>query len=152
VTPSTSAQAVALPPTGGVSGTISFGGFPAGASGCIDVTLATGSKTSARSARPAGVNSTPLIAITVDASSIGSASSVTGLALAVPSSAYLPDGTYDALVEASAIWFVVPFVAHGGALNAQAASSGQNVFPWILGANGVMSITLYQPGFTPFGP
>lgn len=131
VTPSTSAQTVALPSTGGVSGSIEFGGFSAAASGCDGVTISTGSdvesaQSSQRRASQAKIDSAaaavaPLLTISVGAGAqqnFTEQTIVTGIQLNVASSVNLPDGTYYATITPSPVTGpgVFTFTAKSGAL------------------------------------
>jgi hypothetical protein len=163
VTPSTVAQNVAIPPTGGVSGSISFGAYPADATGCDAVTIATGSdvattqsfsrRASEAGSDAAGSAAVPLLTISVGAAfggqqQFGSQTIVTGMQLNVGSNLHFPDGTYYATITPVPYGVSGPltFTASHGILTV--VSTGAT-FPFGLNANTVSVIALYARGVNP---
>jgi hypothetical protein len=167
VTPSSSTQSVALPATGGVSGTISFGAYPAGAAGCDSVVISTGADVTTaelmmRSAQDAvresnANSSAPLLTISVGeafgssgpVSAFGYQTIVSGMQLTVAPNLNFPDGTYYATVTASGQTFIIPFTAKGGVLTVAGGAAG---LPVLILAGSSALITLYQQGVMPNTP
>jgi hypothetical protein len=167
VTPSSSAQSVALPATGGVSGTVSFGAYPAGATGCDSVVFSTGTDVataesiirSAQSAeRASNANSTaPLLTISVGeafgssgpVSAFGYQTILSGMQLTVSPNLNFPDGTYYATVTASGQTFLIPFTAKGGVLTVAGGAAG---LPVLILAGTSALIALYPQGIIPNTP
>jgi hypothetical protein len=172
VQPAATSQAVTLPSTGSVSATISFGAFPAGASGCDEVKIATGADAetaawSARSvlaARLAGdeSNPPPLLTISVgegiDGNPIfGYETIVSGAQLNTGSNLNFPDGTYYATMTnpngATSQLYIIPFTAKNGVLTVSTIPlpNGKQ-FPVIIVANTSSILTLYPRGYVPVVP
>jgi hypothetical protein len=167
VTPSSSAQSVVLPATGGVSGTISFGAYPAAAAGCDSVVISTGTdvvtaESMMRSAQAAGResnanSSAPLLTISVGeafgssgpVSLFGYETIISGMQLTVSPNLNFPDGTYYATVTASGQTFVIPFTAKGGVLTVAAGTAG---LPVAILAGSSALIALYPLGVVPNAP
>jgi hypothetical protein len=167
VTPSTSAQSVTLPATGGVSGTISFGAYPAGAAGCDSVVISTGADVATaesmmRSAQDAvresnANSSAPLLTISVGeafgssgpVSAFGYQTIVSGMQLTVAPNLNFPDGTYYATVTASGQTFIIPFTAKGGVLTVAPGTAG---LPVAILAGSSALIALYPLGVVPNAP
>jgi hypothetical protein len=165
VTPNTSAaQTVSLPSTGGVSGTIAFGAYPAGATGCDSVIISTGADIATtqsllRSAQSVGResnanSSTPLLTISVGqafdssgpVSAFGYQTIISGMQLTASPNLNFPDGTYYATVTASGQTFLIPFTAKNGVLTVSGGGAG---LPLLILAGSSALITLYQQGVMP---
>jgi hypothetical protein len=163
VTPSAAMQSVSLPATGGVSGTLTFGAYPAGATGCDNVVIASGTdvvttQSSLRSAQnvvpqAATSSSPPLLTITVGAAAGGSGplspfgfpTIVSGLQLNVGPNITFPDGTYYATVTTSGKTFIIPLTAKSGVLT---VSSGSDL-PILILAESSAVIAIYPQGVVP---
>jgi hypothetical protein len=166
VTPNSSApQSVNLPATGGISATITFGAYPAGATGCDSVTIATGAdvattqsflRSGQNGVRETSATTTtaPLLTISVGAafggsgpvSAFGYQTIVSGMQLMVSSNLNFPDGTYYATVTASGKTFIIPFTATGGVLSVAGGTAG---LPVLILAGSSALITLYPQGVMP---
>jgi hypothetical protein len=110
VAPLASTQTVTLPTTGGVTATLSFGAFPAGLTGCLNVTIATGADaeqtTALRSAAqrramatvPPGAITSLTFAEAFPGSGNFLTTAVVGATLQSRDSVNFPDGQYTALI------------------------------------------------------
>jgi len=166
VTPQTQPQTVALPATGGVSGTISFGAFPDAASGCDVVIISTGTdvensqvkdKRAGNQRKPATTTTNPQPILTVSVGEAfnaepiwGTAQIVTGMQLNVSPNLNFPDGTYYATITDTGLLGTltvgpIPFVAKNGVLTV--APNG--TLPFITAANSSAVLKLYGLGVIP---
>ena len=172
VQPAATAQTVALPSTGGVSGTLSFGAFPAGATGCDEVKIATGADAetadwSARSVLVARLeggesNPPPLLTVSVgeglDGNTVfGYETIVSGMQLNTGPNLNFPDGTYYATMTLpngnTSQLFIIPFTAKNGVLTVSTIPlpNGKQ-FPVVIVANTSSILTLYPHGVIPVVP
>ena len=178
VRPQTSAQAVSLPRTGGVTVLISFGAFPGDASGCDYVRVGTGANveptrppvapslaasggrlpTGVRIVTPTAAKG-PILTVTVgeglDAKSLfGTAAIVTGMKLKASPNLF-PDGTYYATITTtsaltSSLAPVIAFKAKGGVLTiAPLETPDGKAFPLLIKADTSSIIALYPRGVEP---
>jgi len=173
VTPNTMPQDVALPETGGVSGTLSFGAYPAGATGCNGVKIATGDSAVVTSSfapkllvHPLASGSTkPLLTVSVGEvfesnGLFGQTSIVTGMTLNL--GVVFPDGVYFMtikkqttdgpriqtvkLVGMNGVLTVAPLVVDGLGMEGK-----NSQFPQLFIANSTAVLTLYPMGVSPPG-
>lgn len=170
VQPSTSSQVVSLPSIGGVSGTMSFGPFAAGATGCDEVIISTGADVNttasrarfAQSAKPeANAVPTPILTISVgeglspNPPLFGNETVVTGMQLTVSPDLHFPDGTYYATITTvqgniSTLFPPIQFTAQNGVLTVSAIQlPNGSSFPQIVIANTSSIIKLYARGVIP---
>jgi hypothetical protein len=174
VTPSTSPQDVALPLVGGVSGTLSFGPFPAGATGCYGVKFATGGSIAARSHSPtlpfalSSGSTRPLLTVSVGEAFganpvFGQTSVVTGMTFKSDALNF-PDGDYymsitKATSEGTRVQ-TIKLTAMNGVLTVAPlrtegifGTDGKNAqFPQLVLANTTAILTLYPRGVLPPDP
>jgi hypothetical protein len=163
-----SPQAVSLPATGGVSGTISFRAFPPPAKGCDFVKIATGADSetapSALSPEIIGVDNAggpkPLLTISIgeglnSQEFFGDKTVISGMQLQVSPNLNFPDGTYYASIETtsgqrSSLFGVIAFTAKDGVLKIASitAPNGKTV-PLVFLAKTSSIITLYPRGVYP---
>ena len=170
VTPQAQAQTVTLPSTGGVTGTISFGAFAAGATGCDVLRVSTGAAVESTQAlhrrerrlQPAASSSNPQPILTISVGEafqtnpiFGTAQIITGMQLRVAPELSFPDGTYTATIEdtgiAGPISSAVPitFIAQNGVLTV-ATNSG--TLPFVVVAHSWAVLKLYARGVEPPNP
>jgi hypothetical protein len=148
-TPSTQAQNVALPSTGGITGTLAIAAGSATATSCdVAVTLTTGSAvtTIAANVRHAesGTPAKPILEISLDNAFTNNVE-MTGAVLNTPPNLSFPDGTYQALVTSGTLPpTVLVFTAMNGVLTL--ASTGS---PILIAPGTSATLTLYAKGVTP---
>jgi len=171
VVPSTTPQDVALPPTGGISGTLSFDAFPAGATGgCDTVKISTGDSVEVvetQSLSPFslhvlanGAKPKPILTISVGEGIDGNAlfgqkAIVTGAVLNASPDLSFPDGTYymtvTRMVGTETRVDVVVLTATNGELRVSPITSpnGGASFPVLIAANTTAILSLYAKDVIP---
>jgi hypothetical protein len=169
VTPQAQAQTVTLPSTGGVTGTISFGAFAAGATGCDVVRISTGAAVETQalhrrglSLRPSASSSDPQPILTISVGEafgtnpiFGTASIISGMQLTVAPELNFPDGTYTATITdtgvAGPISSAVPitFTAKNGVLT---VTTNSGTLPFVVVAHSWAVLKLYARGVEPPPP
>jgi hypothetical protein len=166
ITPQTQAQTVSLPATGGISGSITFGAFASGATGCDELVVTTGADAANQTSRgrafdvrreTATTTPEPILTISVGQAFgsvpiFGFTQIVTGLqVMGTPQN--LPDGTYYATITDTGVLGTItsrpiPIVAQNGVLTV-----GQNGFnAYVNGAYSSATFKLYALGVTPPEP
>ena len=172
VHPRTSSQKLSLPVTGGVSGTMSFGAFAAGASGCGYVKISTGADIetphpSADSAQDVVIdaNGGPSALLTISVGEgfdghpiFGNAMIVSGMQLMTSPDLNFPDGTYYASITTtegtrSHTNGIIAFTAKDGVLKVASITlpNGKS-FPLIFTAKTSSIIAVYPKGVEPPPP
>jgi hypothetical protein len=168
--PSDAKQSAAIPTTGGISGSIDFGKFPAGTTGCEYVKLATGDdvEKSATENLPLSVSndrSNPGPILTISAgeafdgqTTLGVTVIVSGAALKTSPDLNFPDGNYEAVITTadghrSALWGTIFFTAKNGVLTV-GTPTGPNgkPFPLVIPAHESAIIAIYPRSVSPTIP
>lgn len=170
VTPSAAAQDVALPNTGGVTGTLSFAAYPSGAAGgCDAVKIATGADiegptSSAQSPlkiRSNPANPAPILTVSVGEGLngnpiFGDEAIISGLTLNLPANLNFADGTYYATITMQGMANgpkpqLIAFTAKGGVLTVAPLTNPLNgtSFPVVILSNTSAVISLYARGVSP---
>jgi hypothetical protein len=165
-----SSQKVSLPPTGDVSGTISFDAFPPAAKGCDYVKIATGADSEAapsmlspdtmRTDNAGGPK--PLLTISIgeglnSQEFFGDKTVISGMQLQVSPNLNFPDGTYYASIETtsgqrSSLFGVIAFTAKDGVLKiASITAPNGKTIPLVFLAKTSSIITLWPRGVYPPG-
>jgi hypothetical protein len=160
VTAQATPQTVTLPDTGGITASLAFAQYDTGATGCQNITIATGSAaaatgtplSTARSIQSA--SSAPIVSMTLGEglpTSLGLATVMSGATLSTDANLNFPDGTYNATVQIAAygvntsVQLSLVFAASHGKLTI----TGGTQLPVNLG--GGAKLLIYDRGVVPPG-
>jgi hypothetical protein len=154
-------QSVQLPDTGGVTAVLTLAQYDSGASGCQNITIATGANaslgaTSAATRRAASVSTNPLISITLGAGLPANANALlqlttvlSGATLTTDANVVFPDGTYNATVSTMLLGTPVTYSLIFTAVNGKLTVTGGSALQQILGSGAVINV--YDRGVVPPG-
>ena len=151
VTPSTLEQTVAVPNTGGFTGTLTIGQFAPNTTGTVQITFAAGSSATlsavgrkALAVRAPRATNSPIFQTQISGS-FGGQALISGYVLNTPSNVNFPNGTYQATLSTnSSPPQGLTFVATGGQLTL--VSKG---LPLVVLPGQTVTLSVYAPGVTP---
>jgi hypothetical protein len=153
-------QLVQLPDTGGITATLSLAQYDSGASGCQNITIATGADAALAAAaatvrRTASTSPNPLLSITLGAGLPANSSALqlttvlSGATLATDANVVFPDGTYNATITLTLLGTPFTYSLIFTATNGKLTLTGGSALPLTLGSGAVINV--YNRGVVPPG-